>query len=41
MGDVGRWVGVVLEWAYGLARQVGAALLKRLDDELMEGRGRG
>ena len=40
-GDVGRWEGVVLEWAYGLARQVGEALLQRLDDELMEGREEG
>jgi hypothetical protein len=40
-GDVGRWEGVVLEWAYGLAGQVGEALLQRLDDELMEGREEG
>ena len=32
---------MVLEWAYGLARQVGGVLLKRLDDELMEGREEG
>jgi len=40
-GDVGRWEGVVLEWAYGLGRQVGGVLLQRLDDELMEGREEG
>ena len=32
---------MVLEWAYGLVRQVGGVLLKRLDDELMEGREEG
>ena len=31
----------MLEWAYGLARQLGEVLLKRLDDELIVGREEG
>ena len=39
---MGRIIDELLEeWAYGLARQVGEVLLKRLDDELMEGREEG
>jgi hypothetical protein len=39
--EPGKWEEVVQEVAYGLARQVAVALLKRLDDGLMEERGEG